>query len=93
MWSPWSELATLFLTVLTILGVGWSQAKRMGEYEEKLNQVFSKVDIHDALLTLHTAQLADAVGVSRVVAERLEHIKEGQKEIHDMILKHIVKDC
>jgi hypothetical protein len=88
-WQKWWGDAG---AVVAILGAIWALGKKIGRQEHAMKQIKVKVECHDITLTAHTAELADGKGNFKVIDNKLDNIKEGQKELREILIEHVSRE-
>ena len=84
-WQPWTDIGA----VLVILGAIYALGRKIGSQEQKMKAIHAKVESHGITISAHTSQLADGQGNFKVIDEKLDGLKEGQKEMRDLLIQHI----
>lgn len=84
-WQPWTDIGA----VLVILGAIYALGRKIGRQEQKMKSLSIKVESHETTIISHTAQLAQGEGNFRVINSKLDTIKDGQKEMRDLLIQHI----
>lgn len=85
-WQQWWGDAG---AVVTILGAIWVLGKKIGRQEQTMKQIKTTVECHEVTLTVHTEELADGKGSFKVIDNKLDNIKEGQKELREILIEHV----
>ena len=81
-----------------VIGFAWKSAKSSGRHEERFSKMEEAVKEQGKAIDDHTARLADGEGNFKVIDTKLDSIgksqdeaREAQKEIRDLLIRHITQ--